>query len=401
MKKFFVTAAALCMTFSLGAQTSTPAEEKPANPYQFTMIYDVPATSIKDQASSGTCWSFASCAFLESELLRMGKGDYDLSEMWIARHAYLEKAKKYARMHGKAEYSQGGATHDVMNMIRLYGIVPEEVYTGLQYGTDKHLHSEVEAVLKGYMKGVISNANGKLTPVWADGLNGILDAYFGEVPETFVYNGKEYTPQSFAEELGLNMDDYVSFTSFTHHPFYTQFAMEVPDNWAWGLSWNVPMDELMRIIDNALENGYTVDWASDVSEPGFQYSKGFAVIPSATSETMKDSEWAKWESLSPRSQSSMIAKATEPLDEVTVTQEMRQEAFDNYQTTDDHGMLITGMAKDQNGKIFYKVKNSWDVSNLYDGYFYASKPFVEYKTLNILVHKNAVPKDLRKKLGIK
>ena len=199
-------------------------------------LKDIPATSVKDQYSSGTCWSFAGIAFLESELLRTGKGEYDLSEMWIARHAYLDKARKYARMHGKAEFSQGGATHDVFNMIREYGIVPDEVYTGLQYGTDNHQHSEVEAVLKCYMKGVVANPNGKLTPAWADGLDGILDAYFGEVPETFVYNGKEYTPQSFAAELGLNMDDYVSFTSFTHHPFYTQFAMEVPDNWAWGLS---------------------------------------------------------------------------------------------------------------------------------------------------------------------
>lgn len=398
MKKFVLFAAAAFLAFGLGAQTP---QEEPATPYQFTMVSDVPATPVKDQYSSGTCWSFAGIGFLESELLRTGKGEYDLSEMWIARHAYLDKAKKYARMHGKAEFSQGGAMTDVFTIIREYGIVPEEVYTGLQYGSDKHRHSEIEAVLQGYMKGVVANPNGKLTTAWADGLDGILDAYLGEVPETFIYNGKEYTPQSFAASLGLNMDDYVSITSFTHHPFYTQYAIEVPDNWNWGLSWNVPLEDMMAIIDNALRNGYTVDWGADVSEPGFQYSKGFAVMPAGKGDNAESTEWSKWESMSPNSRKAMIAKATEPMEEITVTQEMRQEAFDNYETTDDHGMLLTGIATDQNGNTFYKVKNSWNTDNIYDGYFYASAPFVAYKTLNVVVNKNAIPKDIRKKLGIK
>ena len=395
-----MTVAALMVAFGLSAQADNKTEEV-KTPYQFTAVNDLSATSVKDQYSSGTCWSFAGIGFLESELLRMGKGEYDLSEMWIARHAYHDKADKYVRLHGKGNFSQGGATHDVFNAVREYGIVPEEVYSGLQYGTAKHEHSEVEAVLKGYMDAVVTNPNGRLSTAWLDGVDGILDAYLGEVPETFIYNGKEYTPQSFAEELGLNMDDYVSITSFTHHPFYTQFAGEVPDNWAWGLSHNVPLEEMMEIIDNALLNGYSVEWAADVSEPGFQYSKGFAVIPAGTSSEASDLEWAKWETMSSNSRRAMIAKATEPIEEMEITQELRQEGYDNYETTDDHGMLITGIFTDQNGNTFYKVKNSWDVSNIYDGYFFASAPFVAYKTMNIVVHKNAIPKDIRKELGIK
>ena len=395
-----MTVATLMVAFGLSAQADNKTEEV-KTPYQFTAVNDLSATSVKDQYSSGTCWSFAGIGFLESELLRMGKGEYDLSEMWIARHAYHDKADKYVRLHGKGNFSQGGATHDVFNAVREYGIVPEEVYSGLQYGTAKHEHSEVEAVLKGYMDAVVTNPNGRLSTAWLDGVDGILDAYLGEVPETFIYNGKEYTPQSFAEELGLNMDDYVSITSFTHHPFYTQFAVEVPDNWAWGLSYNVPLEEMMEIIDNALLNGYSVEWAADVSEPGFQYSKGFAVIPAGTSSEASDLEWAKWETMSSNSRRAMIAKATEPIEEMEITQELRQEGYDNYETTDDHGMLITGIFTDQNGNTFYKVKNSWDVSNIYDGYFFASAPFVAYKTMNIVVHKNAIPKDIRKELGIK
>ena len=395
-----MTVAALMVAFGLSAQADNKTEEV-KTPYQFTAVNDLSATSVKDQYSSGTCWSFAGIGFLESELLRMGKGEYDLSEMWIARHAYHDKADKYVRLHGKGNFSQGGATHDVFNAVREYGIVPEEVYSGLQYGTAKHEHSEVEAVRKGYMDAVVTNPNGRLSTAWLDGVDGILDAYLGEVPETFIYNGKEYTPQSFAEELGLNMDDYVSITSFTHHPFYTQFAVEVPDNWAWGLSYNVPLEEMMEIIDNALLNGYSVEWAADVSEPGFQYSKGFAVIPAGTSSEASDLEWAKWETMSSNSRRAMIAKATEPIEEMEITQELRQEGYDNYETTDDHGMLITGIFTDQNGNTFYKVKNSWDVSNIYDGYFFASAPFVAYKTMNIVVHKNAIPKDIRKELGIK
>lgn len=399
MKKFILTVSAAVMAFTLCAQS--PEQPKVETPYQFTAVRDNKASAVKDQSRSGTCWSFAGIALIESELLRNGKGEYDLSEMWIARNAYLEKAVKYARLHGKSEFSQGGATHDVFNMIKKYGIVPEEVYAGLNYGTTDHQHYELEKVLKGYMSGLIQNGNGKLSPAWQQGLNGILDAYFGEMPEKFTYKGKEYTPQTFAQSLGINMDDYVSITSFTHHPFYTQFAIEVPDNWAAGTSYNVPLDEMMQITDNALNNGYSVEWAADVSEPGFQYSKGFAVMPSDKPEDMGATERAKWETLSAKDKKGVAAQATEPITEIAVTQEMRQQGYDNYMTTDDHGMLITGLYKDQNGKPFYKVKNSWNTDNIYDGYFYASYPFVASKTLNIVVHKDALTKDMKKKLNIK
>lgn len=398
MKKLILTVAAAVLALSLGAQAPQPKVE---SPYQFTMVNDNKTTSVKDQSRSGTCWSYSGVAFLENELLRTGKGDYDISEMWIVRNAYMDKAARYARLHGKSEFSQGGSTHDVFNMIKKYGIVPEEVYAGLQYGTKDHQHSELEAVMKGYMAGLIKNPNGKLSTAWQDGLNGILDAYLGEIPEKFTYKGKEYTPETFAKSLGLNMDDYVSITSFSHHPFYTQFAVEVPDNWALGTSYNVPLDEMMQVINNALTNGYSIDWAADVSEPGFQYAKGYAVIPSDKVEDMSATERAKWETLSSKEKKVAASEATEPITELVITQEMRQNEYDNYTTTDDHGMLITGLAKDQNGKPFYKVKNSWNTDNIYDGYFYASYPFVAAKTLNVVVHKDALPKEIKKKLGIK
>ena len=375
-------------------------EKQVSTPYQFTVVKEVPATPVKDQYSSGTCWSFAGIGLMESELLRMGKGEYDLSEMWVVRHGYLDRARKYVRMHGKAEFAQGGSFCDVVNAIRDYGIVPDEVYTGLQYGSDKHRHSELESLLQGYVHAVIGNQNGALTPNWTVGLNGILDAYLGEDIESFVYEGVEYTPQSFAKHLGLDMDNYVSITSYTHHPFYSTYAIEVPDNWAWGLSYNVPLDELMEILNNAINEGYAVNWGADVSEPGFVYSKGFAVLPDSASENNENTEWSKWENMSDNSKRALISNATEPFDEITVTQELRQVEFDNYKTTDDHGMLITGIAVDQNGNTFYKVKNSWDTSNIYDGYIYASEPYVRAKTLNICMHKDAIPKHIRKKLGI-
>ena len=388
---------ALAVVFSAQAQKKNKKGNE--EPYQFTEVKVIPNTSVKDQNRSGTCWSFSGISFLESEVLRIKGDTVDLSDMYPVFKCYELKGDKYVRMHGRTELATGGASNDVADVLKVYGMVPEEVYPGLNYGVDAHDHSELDAVLVGFLKGVVKG--NKPTTAWRNAYVGILEAYLGEDPETFTYNGKEYTPQSFAEELGLNMDDYVSITSFTHHPFYTQFAVEVPDNWAWGLSYNVPLEEMMEIIDNALLNGYSVEWAADVSEPGFQYSKGFAVIPAGTSSEASDLEWAKWETMSSNSRRAMIAKATEPIEEMEITQELRQEGYDNYETTDDHGMLITGIFTDQNGNTFYKVKNSWDVSNIYDGYFFASAPFVAYKTMNIVVHKNAIPKDIRKELGIK
>lgn len=383
------------------ALASTAQESGKKSDYQFTDVKLLQTTPVKNQNSSGTCWSFSGIAFLESELLRQGKPEMDLSEMFIVRQAYIEKAERYVRMHGATGFGAGGAALDVIDMVKKYGIVPEEVYRGLNYGTDIHRHGELDAVLEAYVKAVVTNKNRKLTPAWKEGYIAILDAYLGKFPETFTYEGKEYTPKSFFDSLGLNMDDYVSFTSFTHHPFDTQFAVEVPDNWACGLSYNVPLEDFSRILENSIDKGYTIFWASDVSERGFAYNKGYAIVPDDEVKDMSDSEKARWTTLTEEEKKSELKARKEEKKEKTITQENRQEAFDNYETTDDHGMQIVGTATDQNGHRFYKVKNSWGADNEYGGYFYASEPFVLYKTISYVVNKNAVPKDIQKRLNLK
>ena len=370
--------------------------------YQFTDIKRLPATSVKDQARAGTCWSWSGISFFESEMIRMGKEPIDLSAMYIVRHAYSDKATKFVRLHGSMNFAVGGAFCDVMHVIKNYGIVPMDVYKGLNYGEPNHAFGEIDDVLAGYVNAVIKNSNKKLSTAWKKGFDGILDAYLGEEPEKFEYKGKEYTPRTFADEVvGLNMDDYVSLTSFTHHPFYSQFAIEVPDNWLWGKSYNLPIDELAQVMSNAIDNGYTFAWASDVSERGFQTSQpGVAVVPTTDTKEMSGAEIAKWEAM-PKGNQTPDAFRQGPAPEKEITQEMRQQEFDNYLTTDDHGMHVIGKAKDQNGTVYYIVKNSWNQYNKFGGYFYASEPFMKYKTMNIIVHKNAIPKDIRKKLGIK
>ncbi|MFP3859393.1 MAG: aminopeptidase C [Bacteroidales bacterium] len=369
--------------------------------YEFTTVEELPATSVKNQYRSGTCWSFSAISLLESEMIRMGKEAVDLSEMWIVRHAYSDKAEKYVRFHGHLNFAGGGAFHDVTNMIKDYGIVPESVYDGLEYGEDKHVHGEFDAVLKGYVDEVMENKNKKLTPVWHDGFNKLLDTYMGEKPEKFTFEGKEYTPESFASEyVGINPDDYIELSSYTHHPFYSKFILEVPDNWAYGEVYNVPVDELIEVIDHAIESGYTVAWASDVSEKGFSWKNGVAIVPSEDIEDMTGTEQSKWEDLTEEEKEKMMYSFEEPVPEKKITQEMRQEAFNNWQTTDDHGMHITGIAKDQNGTKYYKVKNSWsDEDHIYDGYLYASEAFVRYKTMDIMIHKDALPEEIADKLG--
>ena len=372
---------------------------KKTKEYQFTDVKLLKTTPVKNQSSSGTCWSFAGTAFLESELLRQGKPEVDLSEMFIVRHAYIEKAEKYVRMHGTINFGGGGSTLDVLDIIKKYGIVPEEAYKGLNYGLDIHRHGELDAVLEAYVKAVITNKNRKLTPSWKEGYIAILDAYLGKEPETFTYQGKEYTPKTFFDSLGLNLDDYISITSFTHHPFDQPFAVEVPDNWAWGLSYNVPLEDFSRIMKNSIDKGYTIFWASDVSERGFLYNKGYAIVPDDKVKDMSDSEKARWTKLSEEEKQKESKEKSKK--EKLITQEVRQEAFDNYETTDDHGMQIVGTAVDQNGNKYYKVKNSWGTDNDYDGYFYASEPFVLYKTISYVVNKNAIPKDIQKRLNLK
>lgn len=384
---------ALCMTLPALAQ-----EKKES--YQFQTVVDLPATPVKDQFRSGTCWSFSGISFLESEMLRIGKKPADLSEMFVVRHCYADKAQRYVRLHGSLNFGGGGAFHDVIYVMSKYGMVPESAYAGLNYGETGHVHGETDEVLKSYVDGVVKNSNKKLTTAWFQGFNGILDAYFGKLPASFVVDGKSFTPQSYVKEvMGLNADDYVQLSSYTHHPFYSTFAIEVPDNWLWGHVYNLPLDELIQVMDYSLNQGFTIGWATDVSEKGFSHKNGVAIVPVTDEKEMSGSERAKWENMSKEQKQSYGFDG--PVQELNVTQELRQQAYDNYLTTDDHGMHITGMVKDQNGNVFYKVKNSWNVDSKYEGYLYASVPFVRYKTMSIMVHKNAIPKEIKKKLGLK
>lgn len=368
--------------------------------FQFTIVKENKITPVKNQASSGTCWSFSGLGFFESELLRMGKPEVDLSEMFVVSHSYSDKADKFVRTNGNINFAAGGSFHDVMYVLKNYGIVPEEQMNGLNYGEENHRHGELDALTGSYVKTLIGNPNKKLSTAWKAGFNGILDAYLGKLPTEFTVNGKKFTPVTYAQSLGLNMDDYVSLTSFTHHPFYTKFAIEIPDNWRWGESYNLPLDEFAKVFENAVDKGYTIAWGSDVSEKGFTRN-GVAVNPELKKENLPGSDQARWLNISQKEMEAKILAANGPQPEVKVTQELRQQGFDNYQTTDDHGMVIYGMAKDQNGGKYYLVKNSWGTDSKYKGIWYASESFVLHKTINIVVHKDAVPKDILKKLGIK
>ena len=398
MKHLF---ALLFLSFLASGAIAQDEAPKADTAYQFTMVKQLPATPVKNQYRSGTCWSYSAIAFLESELLRMGKDTFDLAEMYAVRKCYEDKSGIYVRFQGKHNFGGGGAAHDVTYVLKNYGMLPESAYSGLTIGEDKPVHGEMDAVLSGYVDAVLKNSNKKLSPVWHQGLNGILDAYLGKVPSTFTYKGKEYTPKSFAEMLGLNPDDYVELTSYTHHPDYSKFVIEIPDNWLMDEVWNVTLDDLMRIIDNSIENGYTVVWGADVSEKGFSWKNGVAIVPDKNAPELAGLEQGKWEKMTDAEKDKLLYKFDKPVPEKTITREMRQQEFDNYQTTDDHGMQLTGIAKDQNGNTYYLVKNSWGgEDHKYNGYFYASKPYVQLKTMDIMVNKKAIPADIRKKLGL-
>lgn len=341
-------------------------------------------------------------ALLEAELLRMGKGEYDLSEMYIARCNTEKKTDKFVRMHGQINYSPGGLTANVFELIKDYGLMPEEAYKGLSYGSETHDHSEVDRLTDAYAKTLIKGR--RLTTAWKQGLSGILDAYFGEVPEKFTYKGKEYTTQSFAQSLDLNFNDYVFITSYTHHPFYESFVLEIPDNYYWGEFYNVPLNEMIQIVDNAIETGYTLVWNMDMSSKGYSYHEGYGAVPEDDKDLdQTGSDRTRWEAASGNKNN---AKKEEPkpipVKEKAITQEMRQKSFDSYETVDDHLMLIMGTAKDQNGNRFYKVKDSWNIyETRYRGYVYVSVPYMRYKTIGLTVHKDAIPAGIAAKLGIK
>jgi bleomycin hydrolase len=363
---------------------TTMAANSQETGYTFTMKKELACTPVKNQNASSTCWCFSGISMFESELLRMGKKPFDLSEMYIVRHTYEKKAVMYTRMHGSSTFAGGGEYGDLLSGCREVGLVPDAAYPGLNYGEVKHNHNEMDGALKGFMDAVIKSP--KLTTAWFAGLNGILDAYLGKIPESFEYEGKTYTPASFMKEIGINPDDYVLLSSFNHHPYYKQFVIEIPDNWAAGSVYNLPLDDFMQVIDNSVSTGYTVAWASDMSDKGFSMKNGVAIIPEKNWSDMNEDELAKI--------------FTGPHPEKVITQELRQKEFDNFTTTDDHGMHIVGLATDQAGNSFYKVKNSWGIVGKYDGFIFVSKPFVMLRTTNIMVNKNAIPPAIAKKLGI-
>ncbi len=399
MKKVLLPlAAAVLLGTTVSAQT-TPRVK--TDDYQFTSTKEIPVTSMKNQNRSGTCWCFSALSFLESEVIKAKnlKADAypDFSEMFIVRHAYHDRAVKYVRLNGFMNMAAGSGFGDVLEVIRDYGLMPQDAYSGMNYGYDLPVQGELDAVLKGYVDAVIKNPNRKLTPVWPKGFDGILDAYLGEVPETFVSGGVTYTPASYRDAMGINPDDYVNISSYTHHPFYSQFAIEVEDNWRWGLCYNLPLDEFMAVINNAVDNGYTVLWGGDVSEPGFTRD-GLAVLLDTEAKATTGSDQERWVG---KAENTPEAAGKGLPKELEVTQEIRQRMFDEKTSTDDHGMHLYGTAKDQNGTKYYLIKNSWGVTGAYDGTWYMSENFVKGKTLNFVVNKKALPKDIAKKLGIK
>lgn len=399
MKKILLIAAAACLLAAPAAAQEKKTTAK-NDTVKFTVIKENPITSIKDQNQSGTCWAFSSLAFFESELLRMGKGTHDLCESFVVYHTMIDRAKAAVRLHGDISFSQGGSFYDVVYCMKNYGMVPQEAMAapGSLYGDTLFNHNELDAVAGAYVRAIAKGNFRKLSPCWINGLYGIYDSYVGELPKEFQKDGKSYTPKSYMESLGLNPDDYVSLTSFTHHPFYTQFVIEVQDNWRWAQSYNLPLDEFMEVMDNAVRNGYTFAWGADVSEVGFGRD-GIARVPDTKAARDKTgSDAARWTGTNATNDAA-VKKA--PAGELTITQEMRQEGFDNWTTTDDHGMQIYGLAKDSLGNEYFMVKNSWGKYGKYDGIFYASKPYVAYKTMNILIHKDAIPAKIAKKLGLK
>ncbi len=405
--RHFLMAAAMLISVPTFAQE---AEEKEEEGYKFEIIKELPVTSVKDQNRAGTCWCYSTLGFFEAELLRMGKPEYDFSEMYIVYKTYQDRADRHVRTHGDVSYAEGGSFGDVIYAIRHYGLVPDvEMSAGQMHGDSLTDFSEFSNVSGRFLEGVVKTKKLQLgtdenhTPLWKTAFDGILDAYIGKCPEKFTYNGKEYTPMEFAQSTGLNMDDYVNLASFAHQPWYEPFVIEVQDNWRWGKAYNLPIDEFMEVMNNAIDNGYPIAWGADVSESGWLRGKmaGVCVLPDLKNQAADKSgtDFAHWNGLSAadRQREAM----SKPTPQRIVNDQDRLDAYNNYETTDDHGMVIYGKAKDQMGNIYFMVKNSWGDAGNYHGNWYASEAFVRYKTLNYVVHKDALPKAIRKKLGIK
>ncbi|MBD1429002.1 MULTISPECIES: aminopeptidase C [Sphingobacterium] len=390
-KSFYIAAFLLASSTQSFAQDNlinalkNNVSDKSKDGFVFTEVINLGNTSIKDQGSSGTCWSYSGNSFLESEMIRMGKQPVEISQIFTAYYTYLEKAKTFVQLHGDQAQGEGGQLHDVLTIYRKYGAVPKEVYTGLREGQTRNNFSEMSNILQNMNENIVKNK--KLTPNWQKAVTGVMDAYLGVPPQTFQYNGKTYTPRTWADQVvGINPDDYIGISSFKAHDYYKPFVLLIPDNWSYERFYNVKMNDLTDIIDNALQNGYTVAWATDVSEKFFSWKNGVAFVPEKEMEKMTQAEVADL--------------FNGPKQEAKITEEIRQAAYDDYSTTDDHGMHIVGLVKDQNGKEYYIVKNSWGESNDYKGYMYATKEYVKYKTISILLHKNAIQKGIKSKLGI-
>ena len=400
MNKILTLTAAVLFATSVSADDQKEAAK--ANKPVFTIVKENPITSIKDQNRSGTCWDYSTLSFFEAEILKKTGKTYDLCESFVANKNYMDRAKTVVRMHGDAQFSQGGSAYDVLYVLKNYGICPQDAmpFPGSLTGDSLYNFNEFFSVMEPYVKAVATNKAPKISNQWKQGLQSILDAYLGKCPESFTYKDKTYTPKSFAASLGLNWNDYETFTSYTHHPFYTAFPVEVQDNWRQPASWNLPMEEMMKIIDNAVMNGYTIAWGGDVSEPGFTRNGLAYMVDGKKIQSTKGSDMARWLGLSAAKKKDIIAELGVNVPEVKASQELRQERFDNWELTDDHGMVIFGIAKDQNGKEYYMVKNSWGETGAYKGIWYITKTFIAANTMDFMVNKNAVPKDIRKKLGI-
>lgn len=338
-------------------------------------------TPVKDQNKTNTCWCFSSISFIETELLKNGAGEFNLSPMSIVRQTYIAKARQYVRMHGEVNFAGGGCNHDAIDVMKTNGVYPQEIYSGLKTGEFKYNHYKMDSSLLKYVEKVVESK--KLDTQWMSGFEKIMNDYMGVPPDSFLYQGNFYTPKTFLNKLAINLDDYVVFTSFTHHPFYEKFVLEVPDNWKFSEVYNVPLNELMEIIDQSIVNDHSVAWSADITENGFVYKKGLAVLPDVDELNSKNTDWQD------------ILKR--PGKETNATQEIRQKEFDDFSTTDDHGMQIVGIAKDQTGKKYYYVKNSWGTSNKFNGYIYASENYVKLKTTSVMINKNALPLSIRRK----
>lgn len=388
---------------ALGVNAEEKKENKSnVNKPVFTTIKENKITSIKNQNRSGTCWDYSTLSFLESEILKKTGKTYDLCEAFVANKTYLDRAIQVVRLHGDCQFAQGGSAYDPIYCLKHYGICPEDAMPlpGTLYGDSLNNFNEFFDVMTPYVQAIAKSKTDKLSTQWKVALQGILDAYLGTCPEKFNYQGKSYTPQTFAQSLGIDADDYVSFTSYTHHPFWTSFAVEVQDNWRNPHSWNVPLDDMMRIIDNAVMNGYTIAWGGDVSEDGFTRMGLAYSIDSKKTQSLSGSDMARWLKLTKAEKKNVLDSLGCKVPEITATQKLRQERFDNWELTDDHGMLIYGIAKDQYGKEYYMVKNSWGETGDYKGIWYMTKAFIALKTMDFMVNKNAVPKDILDKIGL-